>query len=331
MAEQPAITVIIPAYNAAHTLARAVESVWSTGYRAASVLIVDDGSGDGTLTLARQICAAQSDRCRVLQHADRARQGVSASRNLGLECADTEWVSFLDADDEYLPNRFTGFIAALESGAPFDGLYELAEVRSEAATPEPLWWNADGDARFGIAERLDSQGLLRRLLEGGGWSTAAIVVRRALVRAVGSFDPAKRIAEDCDLWFRLAAAGKIVGGALDRPVTIYWRHGDNSFQQRPEHRVAMLSAMLDAWRWSQSNANGRTRLQAFDEMVPRYALRGMMAMREAGRPEIALQLWRLMLRRGRFAVLFDPAASRQALAALGERLGLRTGPGRAAT
>lgn len=331
MAEYPAITVIIPAYNAERTLARAVESVWSTEYRAASVVIVDDGSSDGTLELARQICAARSDRCRVLQHPDRARHGVSASRNLALEGADTEWVSFLDADDEYLPNRFAGFVAALESAAHVDGVYELAEVRSEAATPERPWWNADGDARFGIAERLDGQELLRRLLEGGGWSTAAIVVRRQLVREVGAFDPGKRIAEDCDLWFRLAATGTIVGGALDAPVTIYWRHGDNSFQQRPEHRLAMLSAMLDAWRWSQLNANGSTRLQAFDDMVPRYALRGMTAMREAGRPAVALQLWRLMLCRGRFALLFDRAASRQALAALAESLGLRAGAGTAST
>lgn len=316
MLESISVDVIVPAYNAERDLARAVMSVFSAELSGLDirVLIVDDGSKDGTLRVAEELQERFAGKCRLLRHAGEINRGVSASRNLGLENSTAPWVAFLDSDDEYLPERFSGFISAIARNDTVDAVYDLAAVKSSAqVTEQNRWW---GDAAtFGIAEPLTGAPLLSRLLEGVCWHPSAVVVRRELLKRVGHFDPAKRIAEDCDLWFRMAAAGDLISSGSTTPVSIYWRHDLNTFQYRPEHRLAMMSAMLDSWRWARRNACAPARLQAFESQVPRYLLRSLVALREGLRPDLALALVWLVLRRGPGTLVFARNIPTQALAA----------------
>ena len=99
------ISVIIPVYNAAAFLEKAVESA-SQFEEVKEIILVEDRSTDNSLILCEKI-AANNPKIKIYQHADFKNQGAAASRNVGLEKASQEFIAFLDADDYYLPNRFT--------------------------------------------------------------------------------------------------------------------------------------------------------------------------------------------------------------------------------
>lgn len=316
----PSIAVIIPAYNAAGRLARAVQSVWETGYPRLAVVIVDDGSVDATVWEAEQLCA-QDPRCTLLRHEGGANLGVSASRNLGIRHSDSDWIAFLDSDDEYLPNRFEGLSAALryaQAGEP-DAVYDIAEVRTApGGAGEAKWWSASGDENFGVRHALTGDELLTRLFEGECWQTGAVVVRRAMLEITGVFDPCKKIAEDCDLWFRIAIAGRVVPGDLTRPASVYWRHGANTFVYRLEHRLAMLEAMLDASSFASSRAAAPSRARIARDKCIQYALRSVVVLREAGRPDLAARVLLKVAGRGRLGFLFHWEGFRQSFSVVRE-------------
>lgn len=106
---KPRVSVIIPAYNAAPYLARAIESVLAQTERALEVIVVDDASSDDTLAVARSFT---DPRVRVLQNP--GNRGPSYSRNRAIEAAQGTWIALLDADDWYVPERLERLLEAAE-------------------------------------------------------------------------------------------------------------------------------------------------------------------------------------------------------------------------
>ena len=92
------ISVVIPAYNSAAQLARALDSVLAQTRPAEEILVVDDGSTDATAEVAR----SYGDAVRLIAQAN---AGAAAARNAGIRAARGTWIAFLDADDEWLPDR----------------------------------------------------------------------------------------------------------------------------------------------------------------------------------------------------------------------------------
>jgi len=306
------LAVVIPAFNAARYLERAVNSVFATRYPCIEVVIVDDGSTDATLDVARRVADRWPGQCTVLRHPNGNRRGVSASRNLGIESTRSEWLAFLDADDEYLRHRFEDFLTALAGREGFDAIYGMAEVRIEAGGVGPTPTTTD---RFGISEALSGTPLLAHLLEGRAWAISAITLSRAVLHRTGDFETERKIAEDCHLWFRLAAIGFVIPGNLDRPISIYWRHGANTYTYRVEHRLPMLDAMLDVWEWIR-NQGGRQPMEAtIAHGVREYALRSLIAAKEVGERQTSLALIRCLYAR-RIALLVYLPIARQAWSVL---------------
>jgi glycosyltransferase involved in cell wall biosynthesis len=307
----PSIAVVIPAYNAAPRLARAVRSVLGTCYPNLTVHVIDDGSEDETSSVAEQLCREDS-RCRLWRHPEGRNLGVSAARNLGIRQSESDWLAFLDSDDEYLTHRFEGFTAMMKQGtlADTDAIYELAEVRSEAGRPdEGNWWNSEGGVTFGVHEALEGEALVSSLFEGACWQAGALMLRRSLLAKTGLFDTTKAIAEDCDLWLRVAMAGRAVAGDLSRPVTVYWRHDANTYNTDPRHRLAMLDAMLDACAFAAHT--GRPFLALARGKTRQYAMRAVVALRESGEPALAAKVLAKMAARGRIDFLLSWQALRQ--------------------
>src|SRR5262249_39357728 len=104
----PRVTVLIPAYNASSTIERAVDSVLAQTYSDYEIIVVDDGSRDATADI---VASRYGDRVRLLCLT--RNQGESAAMNHGIDAAEGELIAFLDADDEWLPDKLSKQVDAL--------------------------------------------------------------------------------------------------------------------------------------------------------------------------------------------------------------------------
>jgi len=178
-------SVIIPAYNAERYIAKAIESCLSQSYAPREIIVVDDGSTDGTAEIAESFPSP----VRVIRLSEN--MGASVARNRGVQASTGDWLAFLDADDWFLPQKlelqrrcaleneqvvliYAGFRVMNLDGSEYDGKLLL---------PRELFPRL----RYRCVIHLDS-----------------VALRREAFDAVGGFNPALRVTEDWDLWLRLA-------------------------------------------------------------------------------------------------------------------------------
>ena len=113
--KQAGIGIVIPVYNRERELRRTFDSVVAQTYRPIHVVLVDNGSTDGSLALCRELKGAyETDDFRITV-VEEAKRGPSAARNRGLACVTEEFVAFLDSDDEYIPEAVSLYMQAFES------------------------------------------------------------------------------------------------------------------------------------------------------------------------------------------------------------------------
>lgn len=281
------ISCIIPAYNAAQWIERAVQSLLDCGQDELEILVVDDGSVDETYATARRL-ADRHDSITVWQHPGSQNRGVSASRNLGIRNSTGELICFLDGDDYVYPHRFEKGLEILSRDSSIDGVYETTEMvfANEAARAE---W-PESERVFGFQHPISSEELLGKLLQGRCWATSAILFRRSLLDRTGYFDEDLAIAEDCHLWFRMATAGVLVPGNLQKPVSAYWRTGASAFRPAASRKLDMLRAMKRFLSWLRQQPGYRQRVRDAHECMKNYAIKGLISVRTAGNKPLARQL-----------------------------------------
>ncbi len=188
------VSVVMPAYNNAATIARALASIAAQTVKPREVIVVDDGSADNTLAVA----AAQPMAGIRLRLFRQANSGAGAARNRAIAAASGTWLAFLDADDEWLPAKLERSLAVTEGGDLVMSSHNLFAV-----TPEGEHM-IDSRARW----RSDPADPYRTLFLRGYISSSTVLVRRDAVVAVGGFDAGLRSAQDYELWLAvLAAAG----------------------------------------------------------------------------------------------------------------------------
>ena len=192
---RPLVSVVVIFLDEARFLGEAVESVLAQTYDAWELLLVDDGSTDGSSELARAYAAREPARVRYLEHPGHRNLGMSASRNLGLGEASGEYVAFLDADDVWMPDKLTKQVALIEDHPAAAATYGPSE-----------WWyswtGVPADARrdfvypLGVkAEHLtEPPSLLTRYLERQVTTPcpSSIVVRREAAIRLGGFEESFR-------------------------------------------------------------------------------------------------------------------------------------------
>lgn len=185
-----AISIVIPLYNKAAYIKRALASVYAQTFTDYEVVIVDDGSTDDGPELVRR----ESDpRVRLLAQPN---GGVSAARNTGIAAARGELVAFLDADDAWEPH-YLATIMALRKRFPQAGVFGTAYTveGTDGALTTPAFPGAPTDPNGGIMPRFLYTSYL--------W-TSALAVRRTAFDEVGTFTLGVRRGQDLDMWVRLA-------------------------------------------------------------------------------------------------------------------------------
>ena len=193
MEKAGAVCVIIPAYNAAATIADAVRTSLAEP-EVAQVIVVDDASADETAAAARS--AAQGD-ARLTVLACSSNGGPAAARNLALDAARSPWVAVVDSDDFLLPGRFARLLAAADGDLVADNILFVDDAtRPEQARP-------DEHATEGIID-IDLAAFVRANLPQGGdrgeWGFLKPIIRRDFLQRHGlRYDERLRLGEDYDL------------------------------------------------------------------------------------------------------------------------------------
>lgn len=198
----PAYDVVIPCYNRAHVVADAVASILSQDPPPAHVIVVDDGSTDGSAAVIRALAADNRHVTAVILPRN---GGASNARNVGVALCTAPWVAFLDSDDVWLPGAARAMLRHREGVDVIVGHFARVHPGEAPGAPECGW--GGGDIRAALA----TGGVI-----GPSWSIA----RRATVEQVGGFDPSFHNCNDWDFYTRAAAAGARFG-RIDATVALY--------------------------------------------------------------------------------------------------------------
>ncbi len=212
------VSVIVPVHNRRSLIGAALRSVLAQTYRDVELLVVDDGSTDGT---ADEVASSFGESVRLIRLGEN--RGRSAARNIGWAEARGGLVAFLDSDDLWAPEKLARQVPCFASS---DVALVHCRIGVVDADGRPI---ADESAELARAfDDADARGY-----EYGGvtetWCriyTSTVVVRRALLQATGGFDEQLAHFEDWDLFWRIARQGRVV--ALKETLVQYRRHAGNT-------------------------------------------------------------------------------------------------------
>ena len=227
----PLFSVIIPAYNSASTLARAVESVCTQSWPPHEIIVVDDGSTDETILVARGFGC----RVRVIQQSN---AGVSMARNRGAETATGDWLAFLDADDWYYPDRLRWHAEWIVHDLNLDFLTGDYEYRREDGSliGTSMAMHPSGRAMLEKADGAEKIVMETKEIETyvadhfGDIHTLS--VPRKTFRALGGFPSGFKVCEDVHFLSRLCAVSHRVG-VICRPLGVYLIHDSSATRSDP--------------------------------------------------------------------------------------------------
>lgn len=215
----PLVSVIVPAYNMAEFLPDAVASVQRQTWMQFEIIIVDDGSTDGTGELLERLCSEDS-RVRVVR---KANGGLSSARNAGIKALKGEFVCFLDADDIMLPDKLERQMAFLNLFPSCDLVYSDYYIGDSRLTPIGFVCT--------LPPKLPTHEFF---VYRCPFAPMSPLMRSRLVAKTGAFDEALNSSEDWDYWIRAARFG--VFSYLPGPTGVYRTHQGQMHNNRNRMR-----------------------------------------------------------------------------------------------
>ena len=273
----PKFSVIIPVYNSAETLVRAVESVLAQTWPAHEIIVVDDGSSDKSLELVRSF----DEPVRVIVQTN---TGVSAARNRGAEAATGDWLAFLDADDYYYPDRLRWHVELIMRDADLDFLTGDYDYCGEDGVliGTSMVAHAAGRAllnrAYGADEVIMEEPELESFVVDHFGDTHTLSVPRDTFLRLGGYPPGFRVCEDVHFLVRLCAVSRRVGVTC-RSLGAYVIHDSSATR-------------ADRLQSQQDNVQTLLDLKQRGRAFPRPVRRGVMARLRNGRLNLGYALMR---------------------------------------
>jgi len=225
----PRVSVVIPTFNRATLVERAIDSVLGQTHSAFEIIVVDDGSTDNTSTTLRN---KYSDKLVVFQQSNR---GVSAARNVGIAHATGNWIALLDSDDEWLPSKLAQQLALIKNHTDCL-LCHTDEI-----------WIRNGVRVNAMNKHKKSGGdIYQQCLPLCAISPSSVIFQKQLLDDVGNFDETLPACEDYDLWLRICAQHKV--HYMDQKLLV--KYGGHEDQLSRKHwgmdrfRIKSLQKML---------------------------------------------------------------------------------------
>jgi glycosyltransferase involved in cell wall biosynthesis len=242
------ISVVIPAYNVDKYIGRAIASVLSQELPPQEILVVDDGSTDSTAEVVKNYPD--------VKYFYKPNGGAASARNIGIANAQGDWVAFLDADDEWLPNHLQAVTSIIKKNNLVWGCggFQSENWPIAAATTQAIA-SRDGDV---------FQNYFTTATHRVPVITSGMVLRRDILLAAGPFDESMKTGEDLDLWFNIAHTHPAIGFAW--PATVIYNRRSGSLTDLVGDTYAPLVKLLNR-HLGLAKELGNDAMRRFDPMA----------------------------------------------------------------
>ncbi|MBD3296381.1 MAG: glycosyltransferase [Candidatus Omnitrophica bacterium] len=278
--EQFKVSVVIPVYKAEKFVRRAVEAA-NAEEEVGEIILVEDCSPDDSLEVCRQL-GSEYGKVKVMQHEDKKNHGCAASRNLGIQAAQFDFIALADADNFYLPGRFKRDKEIFLNDPSIDGVYSMQGVfyYSDDARKNFFDNGLGGGEILSITEPVVPEefiyvmlGCHERSKMIGGLGIDAITLRKRCFDAVGLFDTSLVLQQDVHMFFRLAAKCRLASGQIDKPVALRGVHET----MRSTDAFAQARYRKMRWRslknWFEKEIDDKDILDAFNLSYANFIIR----------------------------------------------------------
>ena len=248
---QSNVSVVIPTFNRGHTLNRAIDSVLGQTLLPSEIIVIDDGSTDGT----EELISTEYSSVSYIRSENR---GVSAARNLGMKAAKSDWFAFLDSDDQWLPHKLEKQFECLSCNRDFKLVHcdELWIRKGKRVNPKAKHQKHGGY-------------IFEQCLSLCAISPSASLVHRTLFDELGCFDETLQACEDYDLWLRICAVYPVL--YVDEPLLIKFGGHEDQLSQKfwgmDRFRVEALRKILRTQNLTESQ-----RLKASSKLIEKCSV-----------------------------------------------------------
>jgi glycosyltransferase involved in cell wall biosynthesis len=247
------VSVVVPVYNAAPYVRAAVESVLQQP-ETGEVILVEDGSRDNSLEVCRALAEANPI-VRLITHTGKQNRGASVSRNAGIDAATLPYLAFLDADDFYLPNRFTRARQLFSENPDADAVFESIGTHFENDQARRQYEAIGGPLITGMQHGLPPDKVFESMGpigSSGHCSLVGLTLRRDSVPEGLRFDTGLPIGEDTAFFLKLAATLNVAIGDRNHIVAKRRVHASNHItrQRSPKEAWNLQQHLwLSVYRW----------------------------------------------------------------------------------
>jgi glycosyltransferase involved in cell wall biosynthesis len=225
----PRVSVILPVYNGERYLAESIESVLSQTYTAYEIVVVNDGSQDGSMEIVKRYIGSGR-----IKYVEQTNQGVANARNTGIFHSSGEFIALLDQDDAWLPDKLEKQIDFMDAHPEVALLHaRVACIDGEGRPISCRGWIYVGEEVHGYCAE--------QLLSGNKIAPLTVLIRRACLGKVGVFNQSCAPADDWDLWLRIAVRFPL--GFLDSVVAKYRVHDSNESKKKLKLRLGEIQVM----------------------------------------------------------------------------------------
>lgn len=223
------VSVITPVYNAAEFLRKSVESAVYLD-EVGEIILIEDGSKDNSLEVCKAL-EKEFSKVIMCRHDEGKNKGAGASRNVGISKSRFEFISFLDADDFYLENRFE-FSKKIFSEMPYaDGVYEATGIFYYSKDAKQNYFDSKGkdEVLTTVKTEVHPDHFFDKYIQRkiGHFTTDAITLKREVFDKVGVFNTELRLHQDSELWYRIAFHCNLYAGNISNPVAVRGVHEKN--------------------------------------------------------------------------------------------------------
>ena len=264
------ISVVIPTFNRLIYLERAIKSVLNQTISVNEIIIVDDGSDDGTSEFIHSNYPN-------LKYIFQSNSGVSAARNTGIKAASSNWIAFLDSDDAWVTNKIQKQITELELNPEMNFCHS-----------NEIWIRNGSEIKQKNTHKKFGGFIFDKCLDKCRISPSTVICRKSLLIKLNGFDEDLAICEDYDLWLRITSDNPVI--YIEKPLIIkYGGHQDQLSRNsegiesyhikslekllkqdfHSEHRIAMENMLINKLKIYANGAKKRGRVNIYNKFIKR--------------------------------------------------------------